>query len=151
MKLSKASTYGLFAVLHIAKHGSNGPVHGRAIAEAYGIPLEYLLKILQRLVRAQVILSERGPRGGFWLRKSPAETSLLEIVETLQGTISGGFSLPDATPRPSNTTETIERLCDRSSQFARSLLSATNIEQLRDAKPSPPQSPSYMPTQTAAP
>ncbi len=149
MQLSKASTYGLFALLHIAKHGTNEPVPGRVIAESCGLPLEYLLKILQQLVRARVILSERGPHGGFWLRKSPAETTLLEIVEALEGTITGGFSVPDSIAEANGTKEIIERLCDRSSQFTHSLLSATNIGQLIGAMPSP-QPPPHMPTQPAA-
>ena len=150
MRLSKASTYGLFAVLHIAKHGTTEPVQGRVIAKSCGLPLEYLLKILQQLVRARVILSERGRHGGFWMHKSPAETTLLEIVEAVEGTITGQFSVPDAVARANSTKEVIERLCDRSSQFARSLLSATNIGQLIDAEPSPQPPQLYMPTQPSA-
>ena len=150
MRFAKASVYAVIAILYIAKHDTDGLVQGRTIADFYGIPLEYLLKILQQLVRARVILSERGPRGGFGLRKSPAETTLLEIVEALEGAITGGFSIPDAMAEANGSKEIIEGLCDRSSQFARSLLSATNIGQLIDAKPSP-QPPPHMPTQPAAP
>ena len=130
----------MVAVLHIAGRGTNAPVQGRAIAESCDLPLEYLLKILQQLVRARVIQSERGPHGGFWLRKSPTETTLLEIVEALEGTITGGFCAPDAIAEASGVKETIEELCDRSSKFARSLLSATNIGQLIDEeqRPQPP-------------
>ncbi len=151
MRLSKASTYGLFAVLHIAKHGTVEPVQGRAIAKSCGLPLEYLLKILQQLVRARVILSERGRHGGFWMHKSPAETTLLEIVEAVEGTITGQFSVPDAVARANSTKEIIDRLCDRSSQFARSLLNATNIGQLIDAEPCPQPHPLYMSTEPSAP
>ena len=151
MQFSKASTYGLLAVVHIASKGTNEPVQGRAIAESCGLPLEYLLKILQLLVRARVILSERGRNGGFRLRKSPAETTLLEIVEAIEGTITEGFYVPSAIAAESNTKEVIESLCDRSSEFARSLLSSANIEQLIDARPNAQPCAPSTPAQHTAP
>jgi len=89
MRLSKASAYGVMATIHISQNGEDGPVQGRVIAEAHNIPVEYLLKILQNLVRAQILQSETGRRGGFSLRKLPAEITLLEIVEAIDGPVEG--------------------------------------------------------------
>lgn len=136
MRFSKASTYGLFAVRYIAEHDANEPVQGRAIADSYGIPLEYLLKILQQLVRAQVVLSERGPHGGFRLRKSPGETTVLEIVEALEGAITGALPVLGAEAEEDGTREIIETLCEESNQFTRSLLGATNVGHLINSKSS---------------
>ena len=83
MRLGKAAAYGVYATLHIAQSDKDGPIQGRIIAKSCGIPVEYLLKILQQLVRAQVLLSERGRGGGFLLRRTPAQTSLLDIVEAI--------------------------------------------------------------------
>ena len=138
MRLSKASTYGLFAILYIAKHDADELVQGRAIADACGIPVEYLLKILQQLARARVILSERGRRGGFQLRKSATEITVLEIVEALEGAITGELPVPDAIAEANSMKRAIEELCRESSEFARSLLGATSIEQLINSEPSPP-------------
>jgi Rrf2 family protein len=92
MRLGKASAYAVFATLYIAEHQREGPVSGRRIAEAHGIPPEYLLKILQQLVRAGVVQSETGRRGGFLLCKSPGRTTLLEIVEAVEGPLNGGLA-----------------------------------------------------------
>ena len=130
MRFGKASAYAVFAILYIAKHDPDGPVHGRTIADSYGIPLEYLLKILQQLARAQILQSERGRRGGFRLRKSPAQTTLLEVVEAVEGTINGELSVLGRIAGADDTKEIIEKLCGQSAQFTRSLLRTTNIKQL---------------------
>ena len=129
--------YGVFAILHIAKHDLDGPVQGHTIADSYDIPLEYLLKILQQLVRAQVIQSERGPHGGFRLRKSPAETTLLEIVEAVEGVINGELSIRETIVGAESTKGIIEGLCGQSAQFTRSLLRTATIKQLIDSELSP--------------
>lgn len=89
MKLSKASVYGVVAARYIACHGSDGPVHGRAIADAHQIPQEYLLKTLQLLVRARILTSEIGRRGGFLLARPTDEITLLHIIEAIDGPIDG--------------------------------------------------------------
>ena len=82
MKISRSTGYALVAVGYIAQHYQDGAVLAQRVAKAYNIPLEYLLKILQQLVRANVLRSKRGPRGGFFLAK-PAEklrrNSLLRV------------------------------------------------------------------------
>ena len=49
------------------------------------IPVEYLLKILQQLVKANILKSKRGPRGGFSMAKKPTQISMLNIVEAVEG------------------------------------------------------------------
>ena len=80
MRLGRAAAYAVFATTHLAEHTNGTPIQGREIAESCGIPAGHLLKILQQLVRAQILSSERGPAGGFVLRKSADEITLLEIV-----------------------------------------------------------------------
>ena len=84
MKVGKTSLYGLFAVIYIARNGHDRVLQGRDIAKAYGIPVEYLLKILQLLVRAGLLRSERGRLGGFGLARDPSEITLQEISEALE-------------------------------------------------------------------
>ena len=55
------------------------------LAEFHGIPAPYLAKHLQALVRAGIIDSMPGPRGGFRLNRAPAGISLLDVVEALEG------------------------------------------------------------------
>jgi Rrf2 family protein len=67
------------------------------IAKEYGIPLEYLLKILQQLVRAGVLRSKRGPRGGFTLAKPAEEISMLEVIESVDGPMRSHLHLAELT------------------------------------------------------
>lgn len=85
MKLTRSAGYALVAVSHIAKAQQEQPILAKTIAKQYKIPLDYLLKILQQLVRADILGSIRGPRGGFVIAKTPARISLLNIIEAVDG------------------------------------------------------------------
>ncbi len=130
MQLGKASAYAVFATIFIAKHAEDGPVQGREIADAYGIPSEYLLKILQQLVRSQVLASERGRAGGFALRKSPGKTTLLEIVEAVEGPINGELIARREIKGANDAKQQVERVCKDIAKYTKSLLKATTIKQL---------------------
>jgi Rrf2 family protein len=70
----------LRAVLYLAEHAVECPVQAGEAADALDIPRDYLSKIMHQLVRAGVLTSARGKRGGFWLAVPPGELSLLSIV-----------------------------------------------------------------------
>jgi len=55
MKVSRSIGYALIAVCYVAKFYKEGAVLAARISKEYNIPLEYLLKILQQLVRANVL------------------------------------------------------------------------------------------------
>ena len=67
----------------------------QSVSKEYDIPLEYLLKILQQLVRANVLRSKRGPRGGFSLAKPTNKITMLEIIEAVDGPMSGELNLAE--------------------------------------------------------
>ena len=85
MRLNRSVGYGLMAVAYVALHSKDGLVMAAKVAKAYKIPLEYLLKIMQQLVRANVLSSKRGPGGGFRLARPANEITMLEIVEAVDG------------------------------------------------------------------
>ena len=94
MKFSRTTVYGLIAAGYIAEYGSaNTAVLASTISKEFSIPQEYLLKILQLLVRANILRSKRGPRGGFYLAKSPENTSLLDVIEAIEGTFSSELEI----------------------------------------------------------
>jgi Rrf2 family protein len=95
MRVSRSTGYALLAVGYIAKHQGDGVVLSQDISKQYDIPLEYLLKILQQLVRANVLRSKRGPRGGFSLAKSTNKITMLEIIEAVDGPLTGELNLTD--------------------------------------------------------
>ena len=95
MRVSRSTGYALLAVGYIAKHQGDGVVLSQNISKQYDIPLEYLLKILQQLVRANVLRSKRGPRGGFSLAKPTNKITMLEVIEAVDGPLTGELNLTD--------------------------------------------------------
>ncbi len=83
---STSCHYGLQAMLHIAMHGADKDNVGlQQIADEQDIPRHFLSKILQQLVRDNLLISSKGPTGGFKLSKSPDKITLIEIVKTIDG------------------------------------------------------------------
>jgi len=95
MKISRSTGYGLLAAGYIAKNEKDGIVLSQTISKEYNIPLEYLLKILQQLVRANLLRSKRGPRGGFVLAKAANKITMLEIIEAVDGPMMSQLNLEE--------------------------------------------------------
>ncbi len=130
MRLGRAAAYAVFATAHLAEHGNGTPIQGRDIADACGIPSGHLLKILQQLVRAQILSSERGPAGGFVLRKAAGDITLLEIVEAIDGPISGDLLLRNVATGKEAARSRLENTCQDVAQYARDLLGSTRVAEL---------------------
>ncbi len=79
--LSDTAEYALRAVLYIADRSPDEPLPVDIVAEALGVPRNYLSKTLHHLVKEGVLSSQRGPRGGFMLALPPGELTLLRVVE----------------------------------------------------------------------
>lgn len=82
--LNQSAEYALRATLFMANSGPDRAFKATSIAEALGLPANYLSKILHELVRARVLTSVRGPTGGYSLAIPPEELSLDRIVEPFQ-------------------------------------------------------------------
>lgn len=97
MKMSTKCRYGTRAVLEIAMCHSKGPVKRKDIANNQNISDSYLENILISLKNAGIIDTTRGANGGYMLRNDPSETSLLSIMNALEGSLA----LVDCVEKPS--------------------------------------------------
>jgi Rrf2 family protein len=88
LRFTKRADYGLMAIHYIAIHDTVGSVSAKRIAEEFGIPPELLAKVLQRLAKRRLIVSQNGPKGGYVLARHPNEISVGEVVRALEGPIS---------------------------------------------------------------
>ncbi len=88
MKLSTKCRYGSRAVLEIARNIDRGPIKRKDIVKSQMISDSYLENILISLKNSGIIDTIRGANGGYLLRRSPSEITLLEIVNALDGTLS---------------------------------------------------------------
>ena len=79
--LSKTSEQAVLALLFLAKYSDKEEIDISVIAKSLDISRHSLGKILQTLVRAEIVHSKKGPVGGFKLKKSPDKISLMEIIE----------------------------------------------------------------------
>ena len=95
MKISRSTGYALMAAGYITQHQDERIILSQDISKKHDIPLEYLLKILQQLVRTNVLRSKRGPRGGFSLAKSAKKITMLQIIEAVDGPMTGQLNLAE--------------------------------------------------------
>jgi Rrf2 family protein len=135
MRLGRASALGVFASTHVADCEAHAYCRGREIADSLGVPVDYLLKILQKLVKARILESTRGPNGGFRLHAKPDETTLLAIVEAIDGPVAGRLTTRDEIKGRSNAKKRIESACEEAARFARLVLAESTIRDLMDRPP----------------
>lgn len=81
--LGRRADYALRAVVALCHSGRR--LKAREIAAATAVPPSFLSQVLADLVRAGVITSEAGPRGGYAPSRAPAAISLLEVIEAAGG------------------------------------------------------------------
>ena len=82
--ISKTSVQTIKALLELT-HLPAGKAEGvGSIAKKIRVPQNYLGKVLQRLVREGILVSQKGLYGGFRLAKSPAQIRLYDIVNSLE-------------------------------------------------------------------
>ena len=85
MLYSRPCEYALRALTHITVNKDAQLIRAQEIAEIEKLPAPYLAKLLQQLARAGLLVSVKGPKGGFGLARSPSEISLLEVVSAVDG------------------------------------------------------------------
>jgi len=84
--LSNTCKYALRALIYLGKNAKEKEKIGiKKIAGDLNIPMPFLGKILQNLVRKKILISIKGPNGGFALGKNPKDISLYDIVTIIEG------------------------------------------------------------------
>ena len=80
MRLKKWGIYGVMAVIILAAAPTKRPISVKKIARERDISSIFLEQILNKLRRAEIVGSARGPRGGFFLNRKPHEISVKDIL-----------------------------------------------------------------------
>ncbi|MCZ6463700.1 MAG: Rrf2 family transcriptional regulator [Proteobacteria bacterium] len=99
MRLSLQVQYAVCGIFDLAYNGQGRPVQVRVIGERQEIPTRYLEQIFQRLRKAELVISKRGPGGGYTLARPPTEVTLRDIVEAVEGPLEGA---PGAEAQPTS-------------------------------------------------
>jgi Rrf2 family protein len=132
MKLTRASSYALHAVAFMAVQKHDRPVASHNIAQARGIPERFLLKVLKPLVSARVLISIKGPNGGYRLARPASDITMLEILEAVDGPIRGQAPFSEEHANPLNNK--LESICRSSADLVRKHLEKIKISELVGGK-----------------
>ena len=85
MQITRAADYAVRVMIHLAGLPPGVTVHRPDIAKATGVPQDFLSKVLQHLVQAGMVASQRGAGGGFRLAVASSKVSLLNVLEVIEG------------------------------------------------------------------
>jgi Rrf2 family protein len=92
LRISEAASLALHAMVLLAAQ-SGGAMSTKQIGERLRVSDHHLSKVMQRLGRAGLVESSRGPKGGFRLARRGSAITLLEIYEAVEGRLSGSTCL----------------------------------------------------------
>ncbi|HIP99091.1 TPA: Rrf2 family transcriptional regulator [Candidatus Bipolaricaulota bacterium] len=81
----KAAKYAVMALVELAAQGNGRPMPIRTLAAASHVPQPFLAKLVPQLVRAGIISSTRGKRGGIAFARPPEEISLAQVLRAVEG------------------------------------------------------------------
>ncbi|MFM7616420.1 MAG: RrF2 family transcriptional regulator [Actinomycetes bacterium] len=88
MKISAKSDYAVRAAVELAAAEPGRPVKAEALANAQGIPVNFLENILAALRNAGIVRSQRGAEGGYLLARDPAAVSLADVIRAVDGPLA---------------------------------------------------------------
>jgi Rrf2 family transcriptional regulator, cysteine metabolism repressor len=127
ISITTKSPYALAALLELQIHGGTEPVPIAELARRREIPVQFLEQLFATLRRAGVLRSQRGVGGGYSFARPPAEVTVLEVVELLDGPVGQGATGVFA----------------EAAQAARAVLARSTIAELADAEAQAAGAPMY--------
>ncbi len=88
MIFTTKAEYGVRLLVELGRHEEGAPLSLKAIAEAEGLPLAYLERIVALLKKAGLVESTRGAHGGYRLARAPEDIRMDEAVLALEGGVA---------------------------------------------------------------
>ena len=83
MKLSTKSRYAVTSLLDLVMHSDKGPVSLADISVRQGISLSYLEQLFAKMRRNKLVVSTRGPGGGYSLGDSPDQVCIADVINAV--------------------------------------------------------------------
>lgn len=126
--LSQTSEYALRAIVYLADHHGEAQT-GEQIGVTTKVPVGYLAKIMQGLVKSGLVVSQRGLHGGFTLLRSPKDLTILDVVQAVDPIVRI-TSCPLNLPNHGNDLCPLHRRLDNAMGAVETAFSRTTISQL---------------------
>jgi len=95
--ITRATEYAVRTVIFLAQQPTGDIVLKKDICRTQDVTPAFLTKILQPLIKAGIVSSQRGVGGGFLLAKDPAEVTMLDILQAEEGPLKLNQCLVDTT------------------------------------------------------
>jgi Rrf2 family protein len=96
--ITKTTLTAIRALVFVAHNAKAGTLPPRRIAEALGESPSYMAKVTRALVKAGILRTGKGVKGGVWLSRPASEITLRSVFEACQGNIVGDYCRPDCDP-----------------------------------------------------
>jgi Rrf2 family protein len=87
MRATQQVRYAIYGMFDLAYHGGSRALPLAELGRRQAIPARYLEQIFQKLRRAGLVTSKRGPGGGYRLARRPEQISLCDVVRAVQGSV----------------------------------------------------------------
>ena len=88
MRVTARVDYAVRALVQLAADASVQPVKAEQLATAQQIPLKFLLEILRQLKQHKLLVSRRGPEGGYTLAKPASEIAIADVIRAVEGPLA---------------------------------------------------------------
>lgn len=88
MRVSARVDYAVRALVQLASEAPVTPVKAEHLATAQEIPLKFLLEILRQLKQHKLLVSRRGPDGGYTLARPASEIAIADVIRAVEGTLA---------------------------------------------------------------
>ena len=88
MRVTARVDYAVRALVQLAADGSVAPVKAEQLATAQQIPLKFLLEILRQLKQHKLLVSRRGPDGGYTLAKPASAIAIADVIRAVEGPLA---------------------------------------------------------------
>ena len=128
--ITSKSPYAVRALAELARRGAAAPVPIGEIARTRDIPAQFLEGLFATMRRAGILQSQRGVKGGYSFARPPAEVTVLEVVELLEGELG-----PEAASESSVWQEAVTA--------AKAVLAATTIAEVAEREAQASGAPMY--------
>ena len=98
MQITRASDYAVRVMIHLAGLPPSSTVQQSELSKTTGVSGHFLSKVLQQLVRARLIRSQRGSGGGYSLSVAASSVSLLDVVQAMEGPVRLNQCIEESSP-----------------------------------------------------
>jgi Rrf2 family protein len=88
MRVSARVDYAVRALVQLAADETRMPVKAEHLATTQDIPPKFLLEILRQLKQKRLLVSRRGPEGGYVLAKPAGEISIADVIRAVEGPLA---------------------------------------------------------------